>query len=138
MFAKITIFAAFALAFASPAKALDPQRAAVLAKSIYALQTVQSQVAPAKANHSLSNGADHPEMTAGPNCASNPKPYGRPDTNFCEVEVTTSYGWYADPSLIIVVKGYVARTKINSGAITAQDFQLRSVTATVPDPTGLE
>jgi hypothetical protein len=72
-------------------------------------------------------------------CTINPKPYGQPVKTMCAFTARKAYGWYADPTLVILAKGFVNGAKVESGAkLTEQDLEVREVSITKPDPTGLE
>lgn len=71
-------------------------------------------------------------------CSVNPKPYGTTDKSKCGFKAKRSFGWYADPVLVVSVKGYVSAAKAKAGTIEAQDITIAEVSIQKPDPTGLE
>lgn len=122
----------------SVAQEVSAERAHEIGKAIYASKGLQKLVAAAKALRRMDASQDEPALTARLDCSSHPKPYGTADESFCGIELHTSYGWYADPVLVITVKAFVSKKKLAAGAITPEDFSVRDFSAKIPDPTGLE
>jgi hypothetical protein len=127
-----------ALCQASFAQDVSPQRASELAKQIYASKDVKKLASAAKAMRRIDPNAEDARVSGKVDCSQHPKPYGTEDTNFCAVELRASYGWYADPVLVITVKAFVPKAKLMAGTLEDGEISLRDFTATIPDPTGLE
>lgn len=139
---KLNIFFAglLSLALCTPSfsQEISRERANELATQIYASKDVAKLVAAAKAMRRMDAAQDDKNLSATVDRSVHPKPYGSADENFCQVEMRAAYGWYADPVLVITVKAFVAKSKLEAGKLTEKDFTIRDFNATIPDPTGLE
>lgn len=71
-------------------------------------------------------------------CTKHPVMFGQANTAYCAIELDTVYGWYADPTLITGVKGFIRQALIATGELEAGDFNIIDVEIKTPLPTGLE
>lgn len=130
----------FALVLCAPtfAQEVSPARASEIGTQIYASKGVKQLLAPAMALRKLDPEKDEASLRAKVDCSAHPRPYGRPDESNCAFEIEASYGWYADPALLVTVKGFVAKSKLAAGTLKPTDFTIREFSFRIPDPTGLE
>ena len=60
-------------------------------------------------------------------CDKRPTPSPEDDRDlapgYCLITAQLSYGWYADPKLVIKIIGYIKREKIQSGSIEVFDIE---------------
>jgi len=122
----------------SSAQDVSQDRANDMARQIFASADVQKLVSPARALRRIDSGQDNPSLAGKVNPSEHPRPYGNENANASAIEVQASYGWYADPVLVIKIKAFVSKEKLAAGKLTDKDFTVREFTATIPDPTGLE
>lgn len=78
------------------------------------------------------------EAGSGLDCDQPMATYGEVNDNFCAFTASLAYGWYADPVLVVVVKGYMNRNVVASGAVSRADLKITEVSIQSPLPTGLE
>jgi hypothetical protein len=77
-------------------------------------------------------------MVTSVDCKKNPESYGTVDPSFCALRGVVSFGWYADPTLILRAVGYIKKDKIAAGLLNESDFIVTNVIASTPLRTGLE
>ena len=128
---------AVALCPPSFAQQVSPERAAAIGQQVYASKNVTKLLAAAKALRRM-DPIEDARLQCKVDPTSHPRPYGTPDTSQCAFEIEASYGWYADPVLLVTVKGFVAKSKVAAGPLTEKDFEVREFSFRIPDPTGLE
>lgn len=71
-------------------------------------------------------------------CSVHPREYGQLLTAFCQFEAQAVYGWYADPSMVFVVTGYVLNGDSLNRVLTAADLKITEYKLQTPLRTGLE
>ena len=69
--------------------------------------------------------------------------YGRNlSKGYCLFEANSKYGWYADPSLVVSIKGFIKKDKIHKGTKKElkkyKNLKITKVELGTPLPTGLE
>jgi hypothetical protein len=109
-----------------------------LPQEIFASKFVQTLIKPALVLKKVDTSSPPQARNFVPDCSNNPVIGFQPDTSFCGFEFNMLYGWYADPVLVLTIKGYVAKSKIARGGLTDKDLIVTETTIGTPLPTGLE
>ena len=132
---------------------ISAQRQQEIAKVIFENQAVKPYQELAETKTGLTS-ADLTFKTYVPvniDCSKPPLSYGRDlAPGYCEITAFKNYGWHADQLLVIVVRGYIKKEKIQSGEIIVQeinktaersdkkDLTISAVTIETPVATNLE
>lgn len=119
------------------------ERNEAVSNAVAALPSVSPYLAMAKSMYAAGGQAEplfiySPETGSGVDCDDRPSEYSGPALDFCAFTAQVAYGWYADPTLVVKVKGYLSRSKIAAGVLSAADFKIVEVSIGSPLPTGLE
>ena len=138
-----TVLMVFSSAFAADGNPAPDsyQQTQAAAMAAFSKPEVAKLVTAATEIHHI-DASTKPMISADDNhlidCNINPKPYGRADKSKCGFVAIKSFGWYADPVLVVTVRGFVTSEKSISGIIQDNDITISEVSIQKPEPTGLE